>query len=393
MKRSEEQNGTTKLPVHKSLQTLAQGPRRLHCVLAALITFLSFGPRAQAQCPTITPHTASGSATRGKIGTPCNTCPDHYYLARGTGSGTEFTFYSYFWDSVPNQQIWSYSMISGSWTAIDPERFSNGDLRTREPRHDGCSHDGFATSGNGVWERSDNDVYYWGMTLSDHHTHGTCIFDGLNRVCQGTNWIFYHNDGTTTTSPFSEVEKPDINFPWQTTVQTTETRCTYSQTVSEQQYNLSGERSGTTAKQFNWSDTWLTSEFTTAWLEGLVKSLAEERLPGAFPSGGPNGQTPTGTATLTAPEDCATASSCRWKAQITGTVQNERYEVVYRRAEFFTSRGWTNSWVTNLVTAPASTWWYPSDAGEVLGVPSWEPGICPSTPGEHLVSMPFRNSV
>ena len=386
MKRSEEQSGTTKLRFHKSLQTLAQGPRHLHCVLAALITFLSFGPRAQAQCPTVTPHTASGSAKRGKIGINCNTCPDHYYLARGSGDGMEFSYYSCGPLSSGNWHVddWTYSQITGSWVAIDPERFgnSNGDPRTRLPECDGCSHDGYSTSTNGVWEREDRDTL-WTMVHFDSHKHGSCV-DG---TCQGTSSMFDHDDGSTVTGAFGSADPLPPDMPTWPTTQRTETSCTYSQTVTEKNYSYNGNGWTTTGKAFNWSGVWLSAEYTTTRLEGLVKGLAEERLPAGFPSGGPNNQTPAATATISAEEDCATASSSRWKAQVTGTVQNERYEVVYRRAEFSTSRGWTNSWVKKLVTAPGSTWWYPSDAGEVLNVPSWEPGICPSTWGEHLVYL------
>ena len=73
---------------------------------------------------------------------------------------------------------------------------------------------------------------------------------------------------------------------------------------------------------------------------------------------------------------------------MSGTIKDEEYFVVYRRKNVLNGVQTESQWVTNTVTAPADRWWFPSQAGEELPLPTWQLGNCStSTDGEHLVKL------
>ena len=311
----------------------------------------------KAQCPTIIPQIAGGSAQRSKVGFLCDGCPRKYFLVREDGLQSTYWLLSEWTNPIHSSET-HYEKSAGVRWQVDPDLKANG-----LPREDGCGN---------------TDLFI----VEANYSYESVTYGPKGQVASGCTIEDGQSDppGCTITPPeFPYIEMQGV------------TGCEFSGAAGIVE-DSSGSNPHVEISCAHSEGVWLTDEYTTSALEAKVRDLAIGRVPEQFSSDNPVlDETPKACVSINAQEDCAEAKASRWRAKVTNTVPGKKYRILYDIVTFQATGGitnWTVTPVTNIVcTAPSETWWYPSEAGEVIDPPDWLLGYCPTfQKGEHEIA-------
>ncbi|MGA4645739.1 hypothetical protein ACPDIX_14865, partial [Limisphaera sp. 4302-co] len=343
-------------------------------MVVAMAGLLGIQLVARAQCPSITPHAVFGTATRDKVGylsvsgPSCDECPKHYYLTLyQTGSDWQMSHAF----NRPYSST-SYLEYHRQWTnsyVVDPDRDQNGNIRP-----DMCDPLTMYYTSTSSWFGKRTN--YW--NLGGQVSTTMCIED-----TNGTT-----PPGCTVEPVFADDYIRSISDP--ITIQDVDS-CLLKISVVAYYASTNSELFSATEAVTNVFHAWLADEYTTARLQERVEALSLERLPDFASDSDGEWQTPWTSVELAADQSCATATRCRWRARVRGTIEGERYRIRWTEVRYQVADGKTSESrreQSAVVEAPGTEWWFPQDGSQVLDLPSWVQGSCSDgSSGFHLIRL------